>query len=207
MKAGANPIPRCAKWVLEPPHVPADSCVLKFRVNHSESAFATASLVSVEPAVSSRRWPASPHPTRSLAPQPSTFALATREPSSPFGSALSAGRPCFTRKKVTNNRLWLSPSEPLPTQTFLHLKVRSMTLAGILGFSCHQGQAGTTRIRPTHKRPRPYPVWGIAAGFWQEANPDELEIFPPKLAESHEATLAYAAARRRRGITGRACLR
>jgi len=148
MKAGANPIPRGAKWVLEPPHVPADSCVLKFRVNHSESAFATASLVSVEPAVSSRRWPAFPHPTRSLAPQPSMFALATREPSSPFGSALFAGRLCFTRKKVTNNRPCLSPSAPLLTRASRHLEIRSMTLAGTLGFSCHQGQTGTTRIPP-----------------------------------------------------------
>jgi hypothetical protein len=140
IKAGANNIPRGAQCVLEQPLVPAPSCVLKFRVNHSESAFATASPVSVGRAVSLQRWPASPHPIRSLAPQPSTFALVTKEPSSSSGSALSAGQPCSTPKKITNNRLWVSPWAPSPTQAFLHLKIRSMTVADILGFNYHEGQ-------------------------------------------------------------------
>jgi hypothetical protein len=147
--AGANNIPRGAECVLEQPLVPADSCVLKFRVNHSESAFATASPVSVGRAASLQRWPASPHPIRSSAPQPSTFASVTKEPSSSSGSALSAGQPCSTRKKVTNNRPWGSPWAPSPTQAFLHLKIRSMTVAGIPGFNYRQGQPRTTRTPPS----------------------------------------------------------
>jgi hypothetical protein len=149
IKAGANNIPRGAECVLEQPLVPADSCVLKFRVNHSESAFATASPVSVGRAVSLQRWPASPRPTRSLAPQLNTSALATKEPSSSSGSALSAGQPCSTPKKVTNNRLWVSPWAPSPTQVFLHLKIQSMTVADILGFNYRQGQTRTTRTPPS----------------------------------------------------------
>jgi hypothetical protein len=137
-----------AQCVLEQPLVPADSCVLKFRVSHSESAFATASPVSVGRAVSLQHWPPSPRLIRSLAPQRSTFALVTKEPGSSSGSALSAGQPCSTPRKVTNNRPWVSPWAPSPTQVFLHLKIRSMTVADILGSNCRQGQRRTTRTPP-----------------------------------------------------------
>jgi hypothetical protein len=115
--------------------------------NHSESAFATASPVSVGGAVSLQRWPPSPHPMRSLAPQPSTFARATKAPGSGSGSARSAGRPCSRPKKVTNSRLWLSPWAHSPTRAFRH-KIRSTTVADILGFDYRQGQRRTTRTPP-----------------------------------------------------------
>jgi hypothetical protein len=130
------------------PPVPAASCVSKFRGNHSESAFATASPVSVGRAVSSPHWPPSLHPMRSLAPPPSTFARVTKAPGSGSGSARSAGRPCSTPKKVTNSRLWLSPWAPSPTRTFRHRKIRSTTVADILGFDYRQGRRRTTRTPP-----------------------------------------------------------
>ncbi len=147
IKTGKDNVPRGAQCVLKQPLVPAASCVSKFRANHAESAFATASPVSVGRAVSLQRWPASPHPIRFLAPQPSTFAWATKEPGSSSVSALSAGQPCSTPKKVTNNRLWVSPWAPSPTQAFLRLKFRSMTAADIPGSNCRQGRRPTTRTQ------------------------------------------------------------
>jgi hypothetical protein len=141
----ANNIPGGARCVLERPPALAASCVLKSTANHSESAFATASPVSVGRAVSLQRWPPSPHPMRSLAPQPSTFARATKAPGSGSGSARSAGRPCSRPKKVTNSRLWLSPWAPSPTRAFRHRKIRSTTVADILGFDYRQGRRHTTR--------------------------------------------------------------
>jgi hypothetical protein len=151
IEVGANNIPRGARCVREQPLVPAASCVSKSRVNHSESASVTASPVSVGRAVSLQRWPASPHPIRSSAPQLSTFALVTKEPGSSSASALSAGQPCSTPKKVTNNRLWVSPWAPSPIQTFRHLEARSTTVADILGFNYRRGQGRTTRTRPDCK--------------------------------------------------------
>jgi hypothetical protein len=43
----------------------------------------------------------------------------------------------------------VSPWAPSPTQAFLHLKIRSMTVADILGFNYRQGQTRTRRTPPS----------------------------------------------------------
>ena len=154
--------------MLEPPPVPAANYVSKFTANRSAWAFATASPVSVGQAVSSRRWPASPPPTEFSAPQPSTCALATRDPGSGSGSVPSAGQRCSTPKKETHDRLPASQWEPLPTRIFRHLEFQFMTVAGIRGCSCRQGQGRMTRIpadrvdgsQPGPSEVRPAPTYG-----------------------------------------------
>jgi hypothetical protein len=136
----ANNFPRGTECVLEQPLVPAVNCELKFMANPSALAFATAWRVSVGQAAFSPRWPASPLPIRFPAPPPSTCASATKEPGSNSAFALSAGQRCSTPKRVTNNRLRVSPWAPLPTQPFRHRKFRSMIVADILGCNYRQGQ-------------------------------------------------------------------
>jgi hypothetical protein len=129
----------------EQPFVLAASCASRSRENPTESGSAIVSPVSVGRAVSLRRWPASPHPTGSLAGQPNTFTSVTREAGSHSGSALSAGQPSSTPKRVRNSRPSPSPSERLPTRASPHPKTPFMTAAGIPGFNYRQEPPRTTR--------------------------------------------------------------
>ncbi len=182
-------LPRGAQCALEQPPVPAASCASKFRENHAESASAIASPVSVEREASLQRWPASPLPMRSLALRPSTFASVTREPGSDSGSALSAGRPCSTPRRVMNSRLWTSPWERLPTRPSLRLGIRSMTAADMLGFSYRQAPRRTTRTQPDRQplplaqrqtcRLIPLPTCG------GHAHPDREEGVGPATSDTH----------------------
>lgn len=160
-------MPRGAKWGLEQRPAPAASCVSKSEVNRSESAFATASPASVGRAVFLRPWPASRHPTRSLAPQPNTFASATRAPGSGSGSARCAGRPCSTPKKVTKTRRWPSRWAPSPIRAFRRREIPSTTAADIPGFDCRPGR------RPTTWTPREGEPWPNGARRYLPPNRHE----------------------------------
>jgi hypothetical protein len=91
---------------------------------------------------------------RSSARRPTTFASVTTAPNSGSGSALAAGRPCFTPKRGANNLPSRSPSAPSPTQVFRPLKIPFMTVADTPGFGSHRGREPTTR---TLVHPRPHP--------------------------------------------------
>ena len=88
----------------EQPLAPADNCAFKSKANHEESAFATASPASKGPAVSSRRWPASPLRSKSSAPPPNTFASGIKEPVQ-IPVCPVVGLPSSTPKTVTRS-LW-----------------------------------------------------------------------------------------------------
>ena len=161
----------------ELPPAPADNCVSKSRVSRAELVSATAWPASAGPGVYSRRWPASPRPSRSLAPRPNTFVPVTKAPVSPSGSARFAALPSSTPKTVTA-RLSVSPWVRLPTPTFQRLGCLSMTAAGSRGCSCRRARRLSPKIlsdravsAPALRRGRPAFAGSAGRPEWHRASP------------------------------------
>lgn len=103
-----------------------------------EWVFVTASRASVVQGVCLQPLQDLRHLIRFSALPPSIYAQGTTEPGSSSGSALSAGRMSFTRRKVMKSLGLLSRLARSPTQTFLRLRIPFMNAEDIHGFNFRQ---------------------------------------------------------------------